>query len=121
MLNEVLDVDVPVGESADPAGDHSDARDPLEHKVKSWPQFFEANASGAKTFDLRRSTDRDYRVGDYLRMQEFEPKTARYTGRELLVRITYVTSAAFPCALSDNGLNPGFCILGFHLVPTGGE
>lgn len=87
------------------------SRDPVEHAVKSWPHLFEATLTGAKTHDLRRADDRDYRVGDILRLQEFDPDTERYTGRELRVRITYITSAQFPCALSDSSLDPDHCIL----------
>jgi hypothetical protein len=87
------------------------ARGPIEHKVKSWPQFFEAALSGAKTHEVRRFTDRDYRVGDTLRLREYDPATETYSGREMVVRITYVTSAEAPCALSEECLDPDFCIL----------
>ena len=92
------------------------ARGPIEHKVKSWPQFFEATLSGVKTHDVRRSTDRDYRVGDRLRLQEYDPVTKTYSGRELVVRITYMTSAAAPCALSEECLHSDFCILSIAKV-----
>src|SRR2546427_74726 len=88
-----------------------ESREPVEHAVKSWPHLFEAALTGAKTHDLRRAEERDYRVGDILRLQEFDPDTQRYTGRELRVRITYITSAQFPCALSDSSLDPAYCIL----------
>jgi len=87
------------------------ARGPIEHKVKSWPQFFEATLSGAKTHEVRRLADRDYRVGDRLLLQEYDPTTETYSGRELVVRITYMTSAEAPCALSEECLHPDFCIL----------
>jgi Domain of unknown function (DUF3850) len=87
------------------------SRRPLEHKVKSWPRYFEATLTGAKAHDVRRWTDRDYQVGDCLRLQEYNPITASYTGRELVVRITYITSAEAPCALSGECLHPDFCIL----------
>jgi hypothetical protein len=87
------------------------ARGPIEHKVRSWPQFFEAMLSGAKTHEVRRLTDRDYRVGDRLRLQEYDPVTETYSGRELVVQITYMTSAEAPCALSEECLHPDFCIL----------
>jgi hypothetical protein len=85
--------------------------DIIEHSVKCWPQFFDPILSGEKTHDLRRADDRDFRVDDLLRLQEFDPKTNRYSGRELTVRITYITSAAHPCALSEDALHPDFCIL----------
>ncbi len=84
---------------------------PVEHVVKSWPELFEATLSGVKTHDMRRSEDRDYRVGDVLVLQEFDPSRQMYTGRELRVRITYITSAEFPCALSGGGLHSGYSIL----------
>ena len=87
------------------------SREPIEHDVKSWPHLFEATLTGGKTHDLRRVGDRDYRVGDILRLQEFDPDTQRYSGRELRVRITYITSAQFPCALSETSLDPTYCIL----------
>jgi hypothetical protein len=83
----------------------------IEHRVKSWPTFFEATLAGVKTHDVRRTGDRDYRVGDTLRLQEFDPETQHYTGREQSVRITYITSTDLPCALSEACLHPDYCIL----------
>ena len=91
-------------------------RGPIEHAVKSWPQLFEAALTGAKTHDLRRAGDRDYRVGDTLLLQEFDPDTQRYSGRELRVRITYITSASAPCALSESSLDPDYCILSIRRI-----
>jgi hypothetical protein len=91
---------------------HSDtARPRMEHKAKSWPSFFEATLAGVKTHDVRRMSDRDYQVGDTLRLMEFNPEKKEYTGRELCVRITYITSAKSPCALSEACLHPDYCIL----------
>jgi hypothetical protein len=83
----------------------------IEHRVKCWPKFFESILSGAKTHEVRRADDRDFRVGDLLRLEEFDPQTNRYSGRELTAKITYITSAALPCALSEEALHPDFCIL----------
>ena len=87
------------------------SRPRVEHKVKSWPQLFDATLRGAKTHELRRADERDYQVGDMLRLQEFDPQTQQYTGREMTVRITYITSAKFPCALSEGALHADYCIL----------
>jgi hypothetical protein len=51
------------------------------HELKIWPVFFEAVLSGAKKWELRKN-DRNYSVGDILYLQEWEPKTGQYTGRE---------------------------------------
>lgn len=91
-------------------------RPPVNHRVKSWPRLFEAIRTGEKAFELRRSTDRDFRIGDTLMLMEYEPGTEMYTGRTLPVRITYVTSGEHPCALSGQGLHEGFCILGISLT-----
>jgi hypothetical protein len=91
------------------------SREPLEHTVKSWPQFYERILSDEKSHELRRN-DRGFRVGDLLRLQEYDPKENRYTGRELRVKITYMTSLDLPCALSENALHPDFCILSIKRV-----
>jgi hypothetical protein len=85
-------------------------RPTVEHRLKSWPQFFERILSGEKTHELRRG-DRDFLVGDILRLQEFDPCKNQYTGRECSVLITYITSTERPCALSQDALHPDYCIL----------
>lgn len=85
------------------------------HELKCWPQFFEPIACGEKRHDLRRATDRSFLVGDHLLLREFDPETEQYTGRTQIVEVTYITSTAHPCALSEAALNPDFCIL--SIVP----
>ena len=82
----------------------------MVHDLKSWPELFEAIIAGSKLHELRR-TDRAFAVGDELLLREFDPKSAAYTGRTTRVRVTYITSANSPCALSETAVNPGFCIL----------
>jgi hypothetical protein len=86
-------------------------RAPVVHELKCWPVFFDAIAAGRKRHDLRRISDRDFRVGDRMRLREFDPKAERYTGREQIVEITYLTSAEQPCALSRGALHNDFCVL----------
>jgi hypothetical protein len=90
--------------------------DHAEHQLKCWPEFFEAIVAGEKTHDLRRADDRDFHVGDTLLLQEFDPEARRYTGRTTRMRITFITSAKKPCALSREALHPDFCIL--SIAPT---
>ena len=89
----------------------------LTPELKCWPAFFGAIAAGDKRHDLRRSTDRDFRVGDLLLLREFDPDSCAYTGRTQKVAVTYVTSADMPCALSEQALHPEFCILSIALQP----
>jgi hypothetical protein len=86
------------------------------HDLKCWPLFFDAIAKGHKRHDLRRANDRDYRVGDELLLREYDPATESYTGRRQRVRVTFITSALQPCALSEVALNSDFCILSIALL-----
>lgn len=60
------------------------------HAKKIHPQYFAALAEGRKTFELRREDDWPYEVGDYLALNEWDPETELYTGRCMIVAITYV-------------------------------
>lgn len=70
------------------------------HKIKTWPQFFDAVADGTKTFELREN-DRGYQKGDEVILQEWDPELDEkrfgkspapkgYTGREIKAKIGYV-------------------------------
>lgn len=85
-------------------------------ELKSWPQFFNEIIAGHKTHDLRRSTDRAFKVGDTLTLREYDQKQEVYTGREAKVLVTYVTNKISPCAYSDEALKEGFCILSIKLL-----
>lgn len=75
------------------------------HELKIIPPFFEDIVSRAKQFEVRKN-DRDYSVGDFLALNEYDPERERYTGRSALVSVMYLLD------------NPKFCkdgcvILGF--------
>ena len=59
----------------------------IEKKV--WPEYFEAIITGKKTFELRLA-DWKCKAGDILILKEWDPKTQKYSGRELEKEITYV-------------------------------
>lgn len=86
------------------------------HKVKSWPAYFQAMLDGNKKHDMRNMKDRDYRIGDTLRLQEYDPFEGKYTGREALFEITYITSIETPCALSGAMLDNSGCILSVEKI-----
>ncbi|WP_084558935.1 MULTISPECIES: DUF3850 domain-containing protein [unclassified Mesorhizobium] len=88
----------------------------VTHDLKCWPEFFAAIARGEKRHDLRRATDREFRSGDRLLLREFDPDRGEYTGQSQRAVITYITSADMPCALSEQALNPEFCILSISLL-----
>jgi len=58
-------------------------------RKKIWPEYFDAVASGKKTFELRLN-DFEAREGDTLVLEEWDPKTAQYTGRSVERSVTYV-------------------------------
>lgn len=62
----------------------------MKHRLKIWPNYYNAVTSGLKTFEVRID-DRDYKVGDILELEEWDPSTKEFTGRPILVRrITYI-------------------------------
>lgn len=86
------------------------------HELKSWVGLFEPLLKGEKKHDLR-VMDRDYRIGDICKLREYQPVTKEYTGREVLVRITYITSAEHAaCAFSPYALHPGMAVLSVELI-----
>lgn len=62
----------------------------ISHVLKSWPDVFREMVAGAKVHEFRKN-DRGFSVGDIVRLREFEPAGERYTGREILVRITAIS------------------------------
>ena len=75
------------------------------HELKILPEYFEAVDSLHKQFELRKD-DRDYKVGDFLLLKEFEEGT--YTGRRAFFQISYILRNG-----PQDGLADGYCILGW--------
>lgn len=60
------------------------------HRLKTWPSFFNAVVTGHKLFEVRYAEDRDFAVGDYLVLAEYNPTTEKFTGNEFVVSVTFV-------------------------------
>ncbi len=73
------------------------------HDLKCWPEFFEAILQGKKNFEVRYN-DRGYAVGDTLWLREYDMPTQTYTGREMHLRVTYM-SATLMC------IRPGWVVM----------
>ncbi len=58
-------------------------------RKKTWPEYFQAIVDGRKTFELRLA-DWKCKPGDILILEEWNPKTKKYTGRLLEKQVTYV-------------------------------
>ena len=59
----------------------------IEKKI--WPGYIDFIASGKKKFELRLD---DFKIseGDYLLLKEWNPKTKKYTGKNIKKKVTYV-------------------------------
>lgn len=86
--------------------------------LKSWSHWFQDIKAGIKTYDLRDMNDRDFHVGEIIRLREYEQFEGKYTGEELDAEIMYITSKDTPCALSSLALDKDCCILGIRVVET---
>ena len=84
----------------------------MVHELKTWGAYFNAIASGEKTFELRKN-DRDFLVGHELLLREYNQESQTYTGRTLRRKISYLLSGA---DAEKFGLKPGYCILGLKEI-----
>jgi hypothetical protein len=78
------------------------------HNVKTWLRFFDDVNRGWKRFEVRKN-DRDYRAGDFLVLEEFNPETDSFTGRELPAMIIYKIEGG------QFGIAKDYCVLGIEL------
>jgi hypothetical protein len=78
-------------------------RDPIEHELKTWPDFFKAIWDNEKHFELRKD-DRGYQAGDTLLLREWS-KRSGYSGRALRVGVPYLLGGQWP------GLQDGYVIM----------
>lgn len=61
----------------------------MKIKKKTWPEYFQQILDGNKTFELRLA-DWECKEGDILVLEEWDPKTKKYTGRVLEKKVSYV-------------------------------
>ncbi len=60
------------------------------HELKCWPEFWVSIADGHKNFEVRKGEDRQYEVGDWLMLKEYDPSSGEFTGRQTMRRVGYV-------------------------------
>lgn len=71
------------------------------HELKILPRYYKKVLSGEKRFEIRKD-DRNFKVGDPIRLQEFENG---YTGRDSLYEILFKLEGG------KYGLEEEWCIL----------
>ena len=59
------------------------------HFLKTVQPYFDEVWEGRKKFEVRNN-DRKFKVGDYVYLQEYNPETDTYLGREVRVQIVYI-------------------------------
>lgn len=74
------------------------------HELKILNEYFEEVFMGRKTFEIRKN-DRNFKKGDKLILQEWNPKTGKYTGREMARNVTYALEGG------QFGLEKGFVVM----------
>ena len=58
----------------------------MEIKKKTWPEYFEKIVKGEKNIEVRLA-DFKLNKGDILVLEEYNPKTKKYTGRIIKKRV----------------------------------
>lgn len=58
-------------------------------KKKIWPKYFDLVKSDKKKFEIRVA-DFKIKEGDILILEEWNPKTKKYTGRKLRKKVKYL-------------------------------
>lgn len=82
----------------------------MTHALKTWPEFYGSIVDGSKPFELRKN-DRNFQLGDRLLIQEYDPVTKQYTGKECEKRIGYILRGA-----ERFGLKKDYVILGLETI-----
>ncbi len=59
------------------------------HELKILEEYFNEVRMGNKTFEVRLN-DRNFQVGDFLLLKEFDPDREIYSGSEILCKVTYI-------------------------------
>lgn len=61
------------------------------HELKILPEYYNAQVEGKKNFEIRKN-DRNYQIGDWIALKEYDPQTKEFTGQSFVAEITYITN-----------------------------
>lgn len=91
-------------------------RQPIKHELKVHPQYFKEIKAGRKNWELRLN-DRDFQIGDFLYLREYNPEEKIYTGNEIdNLEILYILSDYY--ALIENHVVISFAYKRMELLTT---
>jgi Domain of unknown function (DUF3850) len=95
----------------------------LTIELKCWPDSFDAIAAGVKTCEVRDISDRDFCVGDLLKLRRWDPVVGMYTGDEAIVQVRNIDTTAGSLHLFAVKLGPGghvarIAVLSIRLIET---
>lgn len=79
------------------------------HELKTWIEFFEEVIMLRKNFEVRKN-DRDFKVGDWLLLNEWDNQRQEYTGSVCLREISYILHGG------QFGIEQGFVVMGIKEV-----
>lgn len=82
-----------------------------EHILKLNERYYEAVANGIKKFEIRKA-DRDFKVGDSLRLRKIESEHNQFTCNEIIVKVLYILyHNDFP-----DGIPEGYCVMSIKVI-----
>lgn len=74
------------------------------HDLKIYPEHFELMIRGIKTFEIRKD-DRNFQIGDFLYLREWDYVTKEYTGRDSTRLVLYTLRGG------QFGIEPGYVVM----------
>lgn len=75
----------------------------MNHELKIHPEYYNQILLGLKKVEIRLN-DRNYQENDLLILNEFDPKTERYTGSQLKRKVDFIIRDVA-------GLDPDYVIM----------
>jgi hypothetical protein len=83
------------------------------HELKTIPVYFSRTETGTKKFELRRN-DRDFQVGDILRLEEWIPESKTFTGKQIDAEVTYILNSQSPAV--EHIIQDGWVVMGIEII-----
>lgn len=81
----------------------------MKHKLKTWPEHFDAVVSGQKTFEIRKN-DRNFKEGDILILEKYDPEEKEYLFEAIFVKVKHILHGG------QFGIEKNYCIMSIELA-----